>query len=334
MWLRVAIRYSVSRIVPPYRVHEIIGVPMAPEWDLSSRGRRYFFRGLKNKAWERKGLAGEDNESWITVANQIQLDSSKAYGEIDGGRNILPIFDHPLSSDGAPVWEVEDEDDVKVYAAPMSHSIPCVGYVVEEQPRPGRLRNELVEPIVLRNVAALRDAGFKVPMKAMAVIKNLAPGSSFTFPDGSVVTQEEAVEPPKQGRKVVICGDTCSSRSLVKLAEHADVVVHESTNCFLAGIDRDTNLRSVTHDAMVHGHSTPQIAGFFAKKVKARSLVLNHFSSRYKGDASVESLSIMMRIEKIAVAASGLDEAHVAAAWDLMVLPVPPNTSSQLWRES
>ena len=30
MWLRVAIRYSVSRIVPPYRVHELMDVPMAP----------------------------------------------------------------------------------------------------------------------------------------------------------------------------------------------------------------------------------------------------------------------------------------------------------------
>lgn len=33
MWLRVAIRYSVSRVVPPYRVHELMDVPMAPEWE-------------------------------------------------------------------------------------------------------------------------------------------------------------------------------------------------------------------------------------------------------------------------------------------------------------
>lgn len=28
MWLRTCIRYSVSRIVPPYRVHEIMDIPM------------------------------------------------------------------------------------------------------------------------------------------------------------------------------------------------------------------------------------------------------------------------------------------------------------------
>lgn len=330
MWLRVAIRYSVSRIVPPYRVHEIKHVPMAPEWELAPSGRRYFYRGLggnTNLQWGRKGLAGEDSDSWITCVRKIHLEPSPLYGEIDGGKDIYPIYDHSLSYDGAPVWEVEDEEDVRVFAAPMSHSIPCLGYVVDEQPRPGRLRSEFVEPMVRRNVDALRNAGFRVPMKAMAVIKNLAPGSEFTFPDGSIVTQEEAVEPPRQGRKVVLCGDTCSSRALTKLALRADVVVHEATNCFLPGIDRDTSLKSVTQDAMIHGHSTPQIAGLFAKQVHARRLVLNHFSARYKGDLSVDSLLTMMRIEKRAIAASGLNETTVAAAWDFMVLPITSNTT-------
>jgi len=112
------------------------------------------------------------------------------------------------------VWEVEDEDDVRVYAAPMSHGIPCVGYVVEEATRPGRLRNEVVQPLVRQNLAALKEAGFRIPMKAMEVIKNLPVGSAFTFPDGTVITQEEAVEPPRRGRKVVICGDTANCRAL------------------------------------------------------------------------------------------------------------------------
>jgi ribonuclease Z len=328
MWLRVAIRYSVSRIVPAYRVHEIMNVPMAPEWEFSTRTRKYFSRGRKasddGRSWEPKGLAGEDGVSWISQANRMDLPPSSLYGEIDGGRDIYPIYNHPLSASGAPVWEIEDEEDVKVYAAPMSHGIPCVGYVVEELPQPGRLRNELVEPLVRQNIAALKEAGFKIPMKAMAVIKNLAPGTAFTFPDGSVITHEEALEPPRPGRKVVVCGDTADSRSLHKLAENADVVIHEATNSYLSGVDnKDSNLRDVTRDAVLHGHSTPYIAGDFARAVKAKRLVLNHFSARYKGDTSVDSLSIMMRIERQAMKASHMKETQVAAAWDLMLLPVP-----------
>jgi len=324
MWLRVAIRYSVSRIVPPYRVHEIMNVPMAPEWDYHRRHHRFYFKGkqrMQNK-WNH-GLAGEDPVNWISQANNLNLEPSSMYGEIQGGRDIFPQFDHPFCSNGAPVWEIEDEGDVKVYAAPMSHSIPCLGYVVDEQSKPGRLRNELVQPIVKRNASALKAAGFAVPMKAMAVIKNLQPGSQFTFPDGTVVKQSDAVEPARRGRKVVICGDTADSRSMLKVAQDADIVVHEATNTYLQGIDKQSSLNVVTRDAVTHGHSTPQIAGNFCKAVKGKRLFLNHFSARYKGDTSVESLSIMTRIEDQAVKYSGLDETRVAAAWDMMVFPIP-----------
>eukprot|EP00980_Cylindrotheca_fusiformis_P030243 scaffold24603_cov186-Cylindrotheca_fusiformis.AAC.1 len=327
MWLRIAIRYSVSRIVPNYRVHELKDIPMAPEWELSRKTGRYYYKGLnkkdqRQKQWGSQGLAGEDPRSWISRANLIDLNSSAMYGEVDGGQDIYPIYNHPKSSDGAPVWEVSKEEDVRVFAAPMSHGIPCVGYVVEEQSRPGRLRDDLVKPIVERNLEALKKAGFSIPMKAMAVVKNLPVGSAFTFPDGTVVTQEEAVEAPRKGRKVVICGDTTSARALEGLSMDADVLIHEATNAYLAGIDKDTDLREVTSDAIVHGHSTPYIAGEFAKRVGAKKLLLNHFSARYKGDQSVESLSIMTRIEGQAKKASGLDENQVAAAWDFMVLPI------------
>jgi ribonuclease Z len=105
----------------------------------------------------------------------------------------------------------------------------------------------------------------------------------------------------------------------------ADVVIHEATNSYLKGIDKDTDLRSVTRDAIIHGHSTPYMAGDFAKRVRAKRLVLNHFSARYRGDQSVESFSIMMRIEGQAMKASGLNITEVAAAWDFMVLPIPQN---------
>lgn len=89
MWLRVAIRYSVSRIVPSYRVHEIKDVPMAPEWDYSARNAKYFYRGLNNKnnnKWGYHGLAGEDPQSWISRANMMDLAPSLQYGELGGGR--------------------------------------------------------------------------------------------------------------------------------------------------------------------------------------------------------------------------------------------------------
>uniref|UniRef100_A0A7S4SSL0 Metallo-beta-lactamase domain-containing protein n=1 Tax=Ditylum brightwellii TaxID=49249 RepID=A0A7S4SSL0_9STRA len=305
-------------------------VPMAPEWDLGRfKGGRYYYKlykeGRKDEPWGIKGLAGEDPQSWISRAPLMHLDPSEKFGEVEGGRDIFPLYDHPSCVDGAPIWDIEDEGDVRVYAAPMSHGVPCVGYVVEEQSRPGRLRNELVQPIVRRNLKGLKENGFRVPMKVMAVIKNLPEGGSFTFPDGTVLTQSEAVEPERSGRKVVICGDTADARAIAGLAEGADVLIHEATNTYLKGIDKDTNLGTVTKDAKVHGHSTPQIAGEFAARINAKRLILNHFSARYKGDQTLDSISIMTRIEQLAMKASQLEEDSVAAAWDFMILPLPQN---------
>lgn len=220
---------------------------------------------------------------------------------------------------------MEDEDEVKVYAAPMSHGVPCVGYMVQERGRQGRLRNEYVEPIVRRNIPALKKAGFQIPMKAMAVIKSLAEGSSFTFPDGTIVKQEDAVEPARRGRKVVICGDTCDARAMAKLAEEADVLVHEATNAYIAAFDRTSTLRELTRDTRLHGHSTPQMAAKFGRQVNAKRLIMNHFSARYYGDQSPESIAVMTSIEQATFRAGGYNETTVAAAWDFMMLPIPQN---------
>lgn len=332
MWIRSSIRYSVSRIVPPYRVHELMDIPMAPEWTAGryNNGRFFFQLGqkgvdkIKMNNWSR-GLAGEDEVSWISRAPLLNLEASPQFGEIDGGRDIYPMYDHPQCVHGAPVWEVEDEGDVKVFAAPMSHGVPCVGYVIEEENKPGRLLNHLIEPIARRNLAALKQSGMKIPMKVMALIKELPVGGSYTFPDGTVVHQSDVVEPERRGRKIVICGDTADARAISGLASNASVLIHEATNAFLGGIDKDTNHYVVSKDTKIHGHSTPQIAGNFAKSIGAKRLILNHFSSRYKGDQSLESISIMTRIERQAMKASDLPVDKVVAAWDLMILPVPQN---------
>jgi len=128
-------------------------------------------------------------------------------------RDIYPRFDHPDCVDGAPIWEVEDEGDVMVHAAPMSHGVPCVGYVVTEQNKPGRLRPDIIQPIIERNSDELRKI-VKNPMKMMAVIKNMPEGSSYTFPDGTVVKQSDVVELPRKGRKVVILGDTLDAGAI------------------------------------------------------------------------------------------------------------------------
>jgi len=295
VFLRIAIRYSASRIVPNYVVHELKNIPMAPTWRHAagwythSRGKyvlgsQQFFENERKdeKYWGPRGLVGEDPSAWITASQSIELEMDSNFGEVGVGRDIYPRFDHPDCVDGAPIWEVEDEGDVMVHAAPMSHGVPCVGYVVTEQNKPGRLRPDIIQPIIERNSDELRKI-VKNPMKMMAVIKNMPEGSSYTFPDGTVVKQSDVVELPRKGRKVVILGDTLDAGAISGLAKDADVVVHEATNTYLSGIDKGTTLHEVTVDTMRHGHSTPYMAGEFAKNINAKKTYLKSFQFSIQG---------------------------------------------------
>ena len=75
------------------------------------------------------------------------LPPEPGFGEVEGGRDIYP------NKNG--VWTVVEDSHIVVQAAPMVHTVPCVGYVVKEKARIGRLRAEYVTPIVLRNREAL-----------------------------------------------------------------------------------------------------------------------------------------------------------------------------------
>jgi ribonuclease Z len=67
------------------------------------------------------------------------------------------------------------------------------------------------------------------------------------------------------------------------------------------------------------------MAGAFARKVAARQLILNHFSARYRGDESEESLRIMQGIADLAAGELGKD---VVCARDFMTVSVSFNISS------
>jgi ribonuclease Z len=61
-------------------------------------------------------------------------------------------------------------------------------------------------------------------------------------------------------------------------------------------------------------------------QIGARKLLLNHFSPRYHGDGSTDSVMVMTQIEKLARKAMGSKEENsVIAAWDLLRVPIPIN---------
>lgn len=233
-FIRGVVQMTYSRIVVPHRIHELKQVPFL------------------HQKYQREPSA--------TVV-RTRFDPN--YGEREGSRDIYP--------DANGHYSLLDDDAFVIQAAPMQHSIPCVGYVVKEKDRAGSMKMDQLKDIVESNkkelltVPQLVNSKARTYLKIYAYLKELRPGQSFVFPDGREVFPEDYMEPPKRGRKLVYMGDTCSGVMIAPLAMDADVLLHEATNAFLSDPSHDSvrhnSYSSLERETKTHGHSTPQMAG-------------------------------------------------------------------------
>jgi ribonuclease Z len=212
------------------------------------------------------------------VVHELRFPSERADGdytslplnrsELSTGRNIIQV-------DG--VWkDIYKDGLVSVSAAPILHSVPCVGFIVLEAPVPGKMDPKKYIEDIKRT---------KTPMSVMS---RLQQGQSVELSDGTLLHGPAR----RPGRKIVILGDTYDPSPIANLAAGADILIHEATNAHLPGIDAETNredtFATVMERTKSRGHSTPQMAGAFATCIGARKLLLNHFSARYPGNDDVD----------------------------------------------
>lgn len=196
-----------------------------------------------------------------------------------------------------------------VKAVEIEHTVPTVGYIFEERPRPGRLNADKIHPIL---------AEHGIQRSVLGGFKN---GTPIDLPDGTQLHPKDFCE-VATSRKLVLLGDTKDASSAVKLAHGADVVVHECTNAFLKeDFLLGRTKKQVQQATRAHGHSTPDVGAKFAKDAKARNLYLNHFSQRYPGSGHY-GRKIMATIRK---QAKEIFDGEVIPAVDFLRLIVRPS---------
>ena len=161
------------------------------------------------------------------------------------------------------IVELRDGDLVKrngysIRAVGVDHRINALGYVIQEEDRPGRF-----------DVATARKLG--VPEGPL--FGKLQRGETVTLPDGQEVRPDQVLGPSRAGRRLVISGDTRPCPALTAAAKEADLLVHEAT------FSDDEQAR-----ALETRHSTAREAGRVARQASAKRLVLTHLSSRHDID--------------------------------------------------
>jgi ribonuclease Z len=153
--------------------------------------------------------------------------------------------------------DVLERDGYRLAAFEVSHGVPAVGWSLIEATRPGRFDVESADALGVPSGPA-RGA--------------LQRGEPVTLPDGSVVSADQVLGPPRPGRKIVITGDTAPSETVVEAAWGAEVLVTEATFS-----------EEELERARETMHQTAAQAAGIAQRANIGLLALTHLSNRYFG---------------------------------------------------
>jgi ribonuclease Z len=144
-------------------------------------------------------------------------------------------------------------DGYAIATIPVRHKArSAFGYALVEEPRPGHLDAALAERL------------------------GVTPGPDFgRLQRGETVagvSPEQVMGQAREGRKVVLSGDTAPCEALLVAARGADVLVHEATFA-----------EEEAERARETQHSTARQAAELARDAQVGMLALTHVSSRYAG---------------------------------------------------
>lgn len=155
-----------------------------------------------------------------------------------------------------------EDKTFSVEAQILDHNVQSFGYRIVEKDHPREL---LVEKLRAE----------KIPSGPL--YGQLKAGKIVTLPDGRTIDGQDYLGNAKKGRIVAILGDTRKNANAIKLAQQADVLVHEST--YGQGEGRM---------ARNHYHSTNLQAVDVAVEAQVKRLLLTHISARYAGKLAFE----------------------------------------------
>jgi ribonuclease Z len=209
-------------------------------------------------------------------------------------RRIFGRLSYPLETVELEPEAVLERDGHRLETFAVEHGVPAVGYALVEAVRPGRFDVDTADRL------GVPDG----PARGL-----LQRGESVALPDERVVAPGDVLGPPRDGRKLVLTGDTAPAASVVEAAAGADVLVHEAT--FLAGE------RERARETM---HSTAGEAALVAREARVKLLALTHVSTRYFGH------------EVVAEARELFPDTVVPRDFDVVQVPFPERGAPELVR--
>lgn len=169
-----------------------------------------------------------------------------------------------------------DNDSFSVHCFPVSHRIPCHGFLIERKTKG-------------RKILPDKCREYEIPAYYYDKLKQ---GADYERQDGTLVKNDWVTDDGPSAKKYAYCADTIFSEDIVTYIKGADTVYHECTY-----LEKDIE------KAQQRFHSTASQAAKIAHMAGANQLLLGHFSSKYREldpfreEASAIFPNVMVTIE-------------------------------------
>jgi ribonuclease Z len=213
------------------------------------------------------GLAGNMEE--VDIYGPPELNDYLKYCR----RYSQTYFSYPVRVHAVKPGVVFEDDQYVVTCELLKHRVTAHGYRVSEKDRPGHF-----------DVDRARALG----IPSGPLYGKLKKGETITLENGQQISGQDLCGPTQVGRKMVYCTDTVFCDGAVKLAEDADVLIHEATFS-----------HAEAEMAFQRQHSTSTMAAQVAHLAGVRQLIMTHFSPRYAPGNPVQLQDLLSEAKAI-----------------------------------
>ena len=151
-----------------------------------------------------------------------------------------------------------DEKDYSVFASDAKHGIPAFSFRFDEKDRPGEFYPEKAKALEIPEGKFWHE---------------LQMGNTVEL-DGKKILPSQVTGEKRPGKKIGISGDTRPTDKLAEFFKNCDYLSFDSTFS-----------HELKDKAMEANHSTAKEAAELAEKSNVSTLILTHFSARYKDES-------------------------------------------------
>ena len=159
------------------------------------------------------------------------------------------------------------------------HSVTCFAYKIKQSRNLLKIDKTKIDIPINYYRKELEELGFE---PAEQIISTLKSNITITMEDGFIfdVKDYSYKEPPFE---LIIALDNYDSKHMISVFKSCHALIHECTYAIFPN-EKEGERAKITKTALSHWHSTNVMAVETAKLLKAKTLMLTHFSNRYDFD--------------------------------------------------